>query len=577
MQLRHFEEKSLGVKKLYFNVTNKNKYFSDMKNEYDMHENDEGGHNMRTRSGSSSSSSTTRDNSMNSSCYQTGQSTPLNPHTHVKNTYSTYSPSGVRTPTKGSIRTSHKSVPSDISPVRGRTDGQNDNNSSVSGKWEVRYNRGDKKEFFGVSDGERWRERKNSKGDDGDDGADESGSDYANDDYDEDEDDDRKGEGSESTADGTNEDEDNTGDEEEDEEGDEGEGGTWNDRLSSRLRDSPRDHFLDNVEDEMGDSQWIKGSEKERKKDACSEKRKEKNGEGYGGREGEIDGEGRSKDDEEEVRRSRIGINNIKIESNTKRLHHNDNTNDMGHDSREIKETEYGTCDNLKKDLTTLGQQKENRGLDRSKESCDPNISLEDSDNEVELSVCVTREDNIIAESDIDNLSGTCVADEHQKSKDLNNRKSKIDSDHGTKESDLFFQERKMNSGMKNNELDAITCSNSFDGERPIENSIMDIWTTHLSSPDFTLLENQSNSKTMSRSNVDVDDNNNNNNNNNNHRKKNDNNNNNRKKNDDNNNNNIDCTMYDIYSDGTRSKILAYRFERVLLVEVFKENAGNRN
>lgn len=566
MQLRHFEEKSLGVKKLYFNVTNKNKYFSAMENEHDVTENDEGGHNMRTRSGSSSSSSTTRDNSMNSSCYQTGQSTPLNPHTHVKNMYSTYSPSGVRTPTKGSTRTSYKSVPSDISPVRGRTDGQIDNNSSVTGKWEMRYNREDRRDFFGVSDGERWRERRNSKGDDGDDGADESGSDYANDDYDYDEDDDRKGEGSESTIDGTIEDEDNTGDEEED-----GEGGTWNDRLSSRLRDSPRDHFLDNVEDEMGDPKWIKGSEKERMNDACSEKRKEKNGEGYGGREGEIDGEARSKDDEEEVRRSRIGINNIKIESNTKRFHQNDNTNDMGYGSKKMKETEYGTGDNLKNDLTTLGQQKENRGLYRSKESCDSNISLEDADTEVESSVCVTREDNIIDKSFIDNLSGTCVADEYEKSKDLNNRKSKIGSDHGTKESDLIFQERKMNSEMKNNEIHTMIRTDSLDCERPIENSSMDIWTTHLSSPDFSSLENHSNTKTMYRSNVDV---NNSDNSNYNNRKK-ISNKNNRKKND--NSNHVDCTMYDIYSDGTRSKILAYRFERVLLVEVFKENAGNHH
>jgi hypothetical protein len=38
---------------------------------------------------------------------------------------------------------------------------------------------------------------------------------------------------------------------------------------------------------------------------------------------------------------------------------------------------------------------------------------------------------------------------------------------------------------------------------------------------------------------------------------------------------NIDERTYDLYSDGTHSKILAYRFERVLLVETFKENAGN--
>ena len=38
---------------------------------------------------------------------------------------------------------------------------------------------------------------------------------------------------------------------------------------------------------------------------------------------------------------------------------------------------------------------------------------------------------------------------------------------------------------------------------------------------------------------------------------------------------NIDEHTYDLYSDGTHSKILAYRFERVLLVETFKENAGN--
>jgi hypothetical protein len=36
----------------------------------------------------------------------------------------------------------------------------------------------------------------------------------------------------------------------------------------------------------------------------------------------------------------------------------------------------------------------------------------------------------------------------------------------------------------------------------------------------------------------------------------------------------IDDRAYDIYTDGTHSKILAYRFERVLIVEVFKENAG---
>ena len=37
----------------------------------------------------------------------------------------------------------------------------------------------------------------------------------------------------------------------------------------------------------------------------------------------------------------------------------------------------------------------------------------------------------------------------------------------------------------------------------------------------------------------------------------------------------IDESTYDLYTDGTHSKILAYRFERVLLVETFKENAGN--
>ena len=40
---------------------------------------------------------------------------------------------------------------------------------------------------------------------------------------------------------------------------------------------------------------------------------------------------------------------------------------------------------------------------------------------------------------------------------------------------------------------------------------------------------------------------------------------------------NIDERTYDLYSDGTHSKILAYRFERVLLVETFKENAGNKD
>ena len=37
----------------------------------------------------------------------------------------------------------------------------------------------------------------------------------------------------------------------------------------------------------------------------------------------------------------------------------------------------------------------------------------------------------------------------------------------------------------------------------------------------------------------------------------------------------IDESTYDLYTDGTHSKILADRFERVLLVETFKENAGN--
>ena len=37
----------------------------------------------------------------------------------------------------------------------------------------------------------------------------------------------------------------------------------------------------------------------------------------------------------------------------------------------------------------------------------------------------------------------------------------------------------------------------------------------------------------------------------------------------------FDEKTYDLYTDGTHSKVLAYRFERVLLVETFKENAGN--
>lgn len=40
-------------------------------------------------------------------------------------------------------------------------------------------------------------------------------------------------------------------------------------------------------------------------------------------------------------------------------------------------------------------------------------------------------------------------------------------------------------------------------------------------------------------------------------------------------NKHFDESTYDLYTDGTHSKILAYRFERVLLVETFKENAGN--